>query len=100
MSGAVAVIILKEKQLVRHLREAGALTPETARTTAALRIDENAPFRALKRRAVIREPAPGRYYLDEPSWAALQSTRRRMAAVLMIVVLAAVAASLLRLRQP
>ncbi len=98
MSSVAAIIILKEKELVTHFRQAGALSPDTARTTADLRIDENVAFRALKRRAIFREVAAGRYYLDEPSWTAFQAARRRMVTVLLTVVLALFVVTWLTLR--
>ena len=41
----------------------------------------------LRRRAVIREAAPDRFYLDEEVWVALGRTRRRVSvAVLALIV--------------
>jgi hypothetical protein len=35
---------------------------------------------------VLRATAPGRYYLDEPTWHAIRSTRRRLVFVLLAVI--------------
>jgi hypothetical protein len=46
----------------------------------------------LRKRAVIREAQPGRFYLDEEVWHALGRTRRRVSlAVLALIVLLIVA---------
>jgi hypothetical protein len=92
MGAAVAaVIIRKEKDLVAHFRSTGAQNAESARTVSELGVEESFVWRRLIDRAVIREARPGAYYLDEPSWEALQNSRRRMAImVILIVVLLAV----------
>lgn len=49
-------------------------------------------LRRLRKRAVIREAQPGRFYLDEEVWHALGRTRRRVSvAVLALIVLLIVA---------
>ena len=56
-------------------------------------IEETMAVRRLKRRAVIREAAPGLFYFDEDVYLAVSNTRRRIALllvgtlVLMILVL-------------
>ena len=84
---AAAVIIRKEKDLVAHFVQARALSIETAQSLGTLRIDEGVGFRRLRERAVIREGAPGAFYLDEPSWEALRRTRLRMVTVMLLVAL-------------
>lgn len=87
-SAVAAILALKEKQLVEHLRGQGALTAATAQTLSALSISDDVVFRRLRVRAVIREGAAGAYYLDEPSWAAVRSTRRRLVTLALIVMTA------------
>lgn len=56
---------LQAQQIVELFRQAGALTPGTAQPfRARSRFQEHA-FLHLLRHGVIREPARGRYYLDE-----------------------------------
>jgi len=43
-------------------------------------------IRRLHDRAVIRESAPGLWYLDEEVWTAVQRTRRRVAVVMLVLV--------------
>src|SRR2546425_6005192 len=63
---------LPAQRIVQQFREAGALTPQTARSFhARSRPDEDA-FIQLLRTGVIREPVRGRYYLDEGSLAELR----------------------------
>jgi hypothetical protein len=94
-SGAVAVILLKEKHIVAAFRRAGATSPAAAAAPAAIGVDERLAFQKLKRRAVLREARSGLFYLDEPSWEALRRMRRRMALLLGLLVLVAALASLL-----
>lgn len=89
MGAAAAVILRKQRDIVQVFRGAGAISPERARVPNDLGIDESLVFRGLVRRAVLRDAGNGRFYLDEPSWNALHSQRRRvMVVVLLAVVLA------------
>jgi hypothetical protein len=40
----------------------------------------------LHNRAVIREAAPGMYYLDEEVWTAVRRTRQRMATAIILIL--------------
>jgi len=68
-------------------RSAGATTPATAMSLDAIRIEENMAVRRLKKRAVIREAAPGLFYFDEDVWEAVSSMRRRMALLMIGTVI-------------
>ena len=94
-SAAAAVMLLKEKHIVSALRQAGATSPATANTPAAIGVDERIAFHKLLRRTVLREGEPGRFYLDELSWEALRRARRRTALLIGLLVLAAALWSLL-----
>lgn len=99
MGAAAAVIIIRERRLVEAFSAAAATSPETARSVESLGVDSDSnSLRRLQNRAVIREGAPGRYYLDVPSWEALRRMRRRMAFVLFILVIAALAAVVIGFR--
>jgi hypothetical protein len=92
MGAAVAAIIIrKEKDLVAHFRAAGAISPATALTPEALGVHQRIAWERLVIRAVIREAAPGSFYLDEPSWVALRRTRQRLAIVMVVIVVAVAA---------
>ena len=73
--------------MVNRLRTAGAVTPQQARTLEELGISSGVILRRLRERAVVREAGPDRYYLDEPSWAAVRRGRRRAIHVLGVIVL-------------
>ena len=95
--GATAVIIIRmEKDLVAHFLQSRAVSVATAQSLGALGVDDGTALRRLRARAVIREGAPGAFYLDEPSWHALRSDRRRLITVLLpIAVGLGIAAALL-----
>lgn len=92
MGGAVAaVIIRKEKDLVAHFESCQAVSVQTARTLGALGVEHDRIFSRLQKRAVIRDGAPGFYYVDLLSWRATNRTRRRIMFTLLVVVLAGAA---------
>jgi hypothetical protein len=96
--GAAAVIILrKQRDIVEVYQGARAITPDSARTPDELGIDRSLIFKGLVRRAVLRETSNGRFYLDQPSWNALHSSRRRIGLVVAVAALAALALITLRL---
>lgn len=86
-SAAAAIIIKKERDLVDHLQQERATSPAAAKSLAALRIEDSLALRRLRERAVIREAAPGTFYLDAPSWEALRRTRHRMVAIMLLIVI-------------
>ncbi|MEO8634051.1 MAG: hypothetical protein ABI587_02130 [Gemmatimonadales bacterium] len=86
MGAVAAIIIRREKELVAHFRQAGAVSSATAQSLGALHVDDGTPLQRLRERAVIREGAPGTFYLDEPSWLALSHARRRLMLVMLVVV--------------
>jgi len=83
----VVSILRKERQVVRHFREAGATSPSSARTLDEVPEAHSFGLQRLRRRAVIREAQPDHFYLDEEVWVALGRTRRRVSlAVLALIV--------------
>ncbi len=94
-ASAVAVVVIKERHIVEAFERAGATSPERAVTLEELGIPNHVAARRLKARAVLREAAPGRFYVDLPGWLALRRVRRRMAVVIVALVLIAVVGSAL-----
>lgn len=96
MGGAAAVAIMRrrEREVIDDFRAAAALSPSTAQSYIAIGLGHSRALKRLHDRAVIRETAPGLYYLDEEVWEAVRRTRRRLAVVMLIVVLALFAISL------
>ena len=58
---------LPAQDIIRRFREAGALTPATATRFHPSSFGEEIAFRHLLRAGILREPAPGRYFLVQSS---------------------------------
>lgn len=87
MGAAVAAILIRrEKEVVDDFRAAGATSRESAQSYTAVGLGESLGLRRLRERAVIREAAPGTYYLDEEVWTAVRRTRRRVATVFLLIL--------------
>lgn len=87
-AGVMVAMRIREKNVVKHFRDSGAISPETAKSLTDLRLDEgDFTLRRLHRRAVIRQVHAGEYYLDEEVWAAVKNTRRRIAFVLVTLII-------------
>jgi len=56
---------LPAQRIIHQFQEAGALTPATARPFRPRSRIEQIEFLRLLRAQVIREPSPGRYFLDQ-----------------------------------
>jgi len=87
-AGYAAVIIRREKDLVAHFEQMRATSPGAAQSVEALQVEHNQFFRRLERRAVIRQSPTGLYYLDQPSWVAMNAMRRRLTFIVVGVAIA------------
>jgi hypothetical protein len=87
MSTVAAVVLGKERRLVRQFQTAGATSAERARTLEELGISRGLILRRLRERAVIRQAGTDRYYLDGPSWEAVRRSRRRAIHVAWVIAL-------------
>src|SRR5690349_13475046 len=89
MGAAVAVILMKERQVVDAFARAGASSAERAADPADLSVDmAGVGARRLVEHAVLREAGDGRFYVDLLTWEALRRQRRRILfAILLAVVL-------------
>jgi len=94
-SAAAAILIRKQHELVEHFRQAGAVSPSSARSSSDLGVHERLAWSRLVRDGVLREAAQGTYYLDESAWVALGQKRRLLALVLAIFVVALAAAMMI-----
>ena len=90
-----AILRRREQEVVDDFRAAGATSPATAQSYTAIGLGDSLAIKRLNNRAVIREAAPGLFYLDEEVWAAVRRTRQRMATVLISVMLLFLAGILL-----
>lgn len=102
MGAAVAIAIMRrrEREVVDDFRAAGAISHATAQSYNAIGLGESMAVRRLHDRAVIRESAPGLWYLDEEVWTAVRRTRRRLAVVMLAIVLMLFAGFALGLIKP
>ena len=90
-----AILRRREQEVVDDFRAAGATSPATAQSYTAIGLGDSLAIKRLNNRAVIREAAPGLFYLDEEVWAAVRRTRQRIATVLISVMLLFLAGILL-----
>ena len=89
MGAAVAAVIQRqEREIVDTFRGAGALSADRARDPEELDVRHHLAFERLVRRAVLRDAGDGRFYLDELSWNALRSMRRRLLIGVLLLMIA------------
>ncbi len=81
-----AAMRMREQQVIDDFRAAGATSPDRAQSYSAAGHGHYIAVRRLRNRAVIREAAPGVYYLDEEVWAAVRRTRRRLVTVFISIL--------------
>ena len=81
-----AVMRRKEQEVIDDFRAAGATSPDRAQSYTAIGVGESLAVKRLHNRAVIRESAPGMYYLDEEVWTAVRRTRQRMAMAIILIL--------------
>lgn len=86
-AAAAAAVLVKERHVVEAFQRARATSPERAVVPEDIGVDlAGVGGRRLLRHAALRATPSGLYYLDEPTWAALRSTRRRMVFVVLVIV--------------
>jgi hypothetical protein len=78
----------REQEVIDDFRAAGAISPDRAQSYTAIGLGDTLALRRLRNRAVIREAAPGAYYLDEEVWSAVRRTRHRLLAVVIAILVA------------
>ena len=81
-----AVVRRREREVVDEFRAAGGTSRETAQSYTVIGLGQSLGLRRLRERAVIREAAPGTYYLDEEVWTAVRRRRRRIATVFLVIL--------------
>ncbi|MFL5481368.1 MAG: hypothetical protein ACJ8AK_04200 [Gemmatimonadaceae bacterium] len=84
---AVAAILRRrEQEVIDDFRAAGATSPDRAQSYQAMGFGQSLAIKRLHNRAVIREAAPGTYYLDEEVWSAVVRTRRRLVITVLSII--------------
>lgn len=85
-----SVINVRMNQVLRQMIDAGALSPETARSAAALGLGPNLTHKRallyLRRRGALVETQPGIYYVDID---AVHRTRKLQLTIIGIALVAA-----------
>ena len=85
-AAAIAIMRMKEREVVDDFRAAGAISPSTAQSYAGMGFGETRALKRLHDSAVIRETSPGLFYLDEEVWIAVRRNRRRRAVMILSVL--------------
>jgi hypothetical protein len=85
-AAAVAILIRKEKEIVTAFRDHRATSPDHGISVDEAGIHDGFALRRLRDHAVIRDAGAGRYYLDEPVWAAHSRMRRRVALLALALI--------------
>lgn len=83
-----AVMMHKQRKLVRAFESAGATSAARARTAQELGLQPGMVWYRLVAHAVLRCPAEGRYFLDLANWQRLRRRRRAWALTFIVGLLA------------
>jgi hypothetical protein len=87
MGAAVAVIMMKERQVADAFMRAGATSAEHAVDPSDLAVDmAGVGARRLVENAVLRDAGAGRFYVDVLTWEALRRLRRRILSVILLAI--------------
>ncbi len=91
MPGAVPARLIAERHISDRLMQANAVWPGSGQPLDALRWSERRALSRLLAADVVREEAPGRYYLYVPAYVARKNHRRQRLAIALIFVAIALA---------
>lgn len=82
-----AVMMLRQRAIVRAFERAAATTAATACTAEQLGLKPGMAWYQLVSRAVLRCPGEGRWFLDVANWQRLRRRRHRIALAVVAGVL-------------
>ena len=88
---AAGAVHAARRRVTQILRDAGALSPETAAPVQLTRGLDRGAFERLLRAGAVREAAPGLYWLDEAALELDDRRRRRRASIATAVMMAVMA---------
>lgn len=83
---AAAVIIIRQKRMIRSFIAAGATNAANARSFSELGLRESWITRRLIKAGVFVKVEAGRYYVSGPAWAAYCRRRRERAFIFLCFV--------------
>ncbi|MEO9079725.1 MAG: hypothetical protein ABI268_10480 [Rhodanobacter sp.] len=81
-----AVMMLKQRAIVRALERAAATSAATACNPDQLGLKQGMAWYQLVQHAVLRCPGEGRYFLDTTNWQRLRKRRQRVALAVMAIL--------------
>lgn len=84
-----AAALSRQRRIVDQLTQQRAFDPKSASTLLLTTPLERGQLNALKRRSIVREAGPGRYYLDRPAWEEFVQKRRLVLSVVMLAIMVA-----------
>ena len=90
-----AIMVRKQRAIVRAFERAAATTVATACTAEQLGLKPGMAWHQLVGHAVLRCPGEGRYFLDLVNWQRLRQRRRRLVLLAVIAGLLVVLAVIL-----
>jgi hypothetical protein len=93
-----AIMMHRQRVLVRAFERAGATSAAQARTAEVLGVKTGMAWHHLVGHAVLRCPGEGRYFLDEANWLRLRRRRRVIALAIICGLLLLLALVLLTVR--
>lgn len=93
-----SAVAIRERQIVKAFRRIGAITPYSAVSPHEIGVRRRVAFRRLLRCQVLIEADEGTYYLHEPAWHDLRSTRRRLLVTMLLIVAIAGIVTWLKIR--
>jgi antitoxin component of RelBE/YafQ-DinJ toxin-antitoxin module len=99
-SAAIAVMRMREDQVIRAFRTAGATSTAAALAIGELGLDDSRAVKRLRTQAILREAEPGKLYLDEEVLTAVRRRRLRMVWLLVVILALLLGAMRLGLIKP
>jgi hypothetical protein len=88
---AVPAGVIAERRVIDRLMQANAVSPEYAASLDGLRRLQARRLARLIEEGVVREPQPGRYYLEIPALAGHLNARRQRVKVALLLLMTAMA---------
>ncbi len=86
-TAVIAIIVRQERELVEHFRQMRAISVQTAQPLSTLGVEQNSAWNRLVVRSIIRTTPSGDCWLDEATWEAFNTKRRRSTMVMLTIVI-------------
>ena len=99
-SAAIAVMRMREDQVIKAFRTAGATSTAAALDIGDLGLDDSRAVKRLRNQAILREAESGKIYLDEEVLTAVRRRRTHMVWMLVSILALLLGAMWLGLIKP